>query len=467
MFVRLICSSRKRMLKPHQQLHNKYTKQNNFWIGCDFAFLEKVEPHRNASLRPMKFLPPSRRRAAGRWLTAACATLSISLAVACASPGPPRPPSLRLPVLVKDLTAQRVGDEVQLHWTTPTKTTDDLPVKGPLTAEICRGPAPSTPPSASSVSSACIPVKRVPVQPGPSQAADPLPRPLTLDPVALLAYRVQILNANQRSAGQSPEAFAAAGAAPPPVEDLHATPVREGAMLEWRRQPTAASVELDRFLEGAPPTPTKTARPKPTSKPNPRPANPSPTTKASQTPSQPKPSPPPEVKLKTPQQASDPGGTIDHAAQFGETYRYTAQRVRTATFPGHSLELRSAASPPVVVALKDTFPPHPPTGLAAVPNQATSTADHAPSDHASIDLSWEPNTDPDLAGYIVYRQPVDATGALAGPAIRLNPTPLPGPAYRDETAVVGQTFAYRVTAIDTVGNESAPSADVQERLREQ
>jgi hypothetical protein len=398
----------------------------------------------------MKSLPPSRRQLAGQWLTAACAALSISLAPGCASPGPPRPPSLRLPVLVKDLTAERVGDEVQLHWTTPTKTTDDLPIKGPLTAEICRGPAPSTPP-APSASSSCTPVKRLPVKPGPSQAADTLPRPLTLDPAMLLVYRVQIFNANQRSAGQSPEAFAAAGAAPPPVEDLRATSVREGAMLEWLRQQTSASVELDRLLEGAP-TPTKTANPKPTLKP----------TKASQTPTQPKPSPPPEVKLQTPQQPSDPGGTIDHTAQFGETYRYTAQRVRTAAFPGHSLQLRSAASPPVVLALKDTFPPHPPTGLAAVPNEASSAAGHA-----SIDLSWEPNTDADLAGYIVYRQLVDATGALAGPAIRLNPTPLPGPAYRDETAVLGKNYAYRVTAVDTVGNESAPSADVQERLREQ
>jgi fibronectin type 3 domain-containing protein len=118
------------------------------------------------------------------------------------------------------------------------------------------------------------------------------------------------------------------------------------------------------------------------------------------------------------------------------------------------------------LALKDTFPPKPPTGLAAVPNEATGTPDHASPDQASIDLSWEPNTDPDLAGYIVYRQLVDATGALTGPAIRLNPTPLPGPAYRDQTAIVGKSYAYRVTAVDTVGNESAPSADVQEKLRE-
>jgi hypothetical protein len=396
----------------------------------------------------MVFPTRPRRPHVGRRLTVACATLSVSLAVGCASPGPPRAPSLRLPVIVKDLTAERVGDEVHLHWTTPAKTTDDLPIKGSLTAEICRSPASSSPPPV------CTPVKRLAVQPGPSQAVDTLPGPLTLDPVQLLAYRVQILNANGRSAGPSPEAFAAAGATPPPVEDLRAIPVRSGAMLEWRQQSNAASIELDRQLEGAP-TPTKATKPKPAIKPTLKPA-----AKSSPTPTQPKPTIPAEVKLQTPQQASDPGGTIDRAAQFGETYRYTAQRVRTVSLSGHSLELRSPASPPVVLLLKDTFPPAPPTGLAAVPGGAT------PAD-ASIDLSWEPDTDSDLSGYIVYRQQVNSTGALTGTATRLNANPLPGPAYRDQTAVVGQRYAYRITAIDTVGNESAPSADVQETLREQ
>ena len=164
---------------------------------------------------------PSRPHA-GRCLIAICATLSISLALGCASPGPARPPSLRLPVIVKDLTAERVGDEVHLHWTTPEKTTDDLPIKGSLTAEICRDPAPSSPPQP------CTSVKRLAVQPGPSQASDTLPHALTLDPVALLAYRVQIFNAHQRSAGPSPVAFAAAGPTPPPVEDLRATPSAHG-----------------------------------------------------------------------------------------------------------------------------------------------------------------------------------------------------------------------------------------------
>ena len=146
---------------------------------------------------------------------------------------------------------------------------------------------------------------------------------------------------------------------------------------------------------------------------------------------------------------------------MGESYRYTAQ-TSPARSPsgGHNLELRSIASSPVTVVMRNIFPPHAPSGLEAVPGGATA-ADR------SIDLSWTPNTDPDLAGYIVYRQEVDSKGVAAGTATRLNPTPVVGPAYRDQTAMAGRRYAYRVTAVDTAGNESAPSDAVQETLREQ
>ena len=110
--------------------------------------------------------------------------------------------------------------------------------------------------------------------------------------------------------------------------------------------------------------------------------------------------------------------------------------------------------------MHNTFAPHAPAGLEAIPGGAT------PTEH-SIDLSWAPNTDPDLAGYNVYRQDIDSNGAAAGTATRLNQTPVAGPAYRDQTAVPGRRYAYRVTAVDTAGNESVPSADVQETAREQ
>jgi hypothetical protein len=283
---------------------------------------------------------------------------------------------------------------------------------------------------------------------------------------------VQIFNAQGRSEGLSPEAFAAAGAAPQPIEQLRATPTRDGAMLEWQPKDSTAAVELDRLpigpdgtvIEPAPPKASSRSSSKTTIKKKPekpeKPAPQKPTPDSAPKSLLSPPSAPIEVKLRTPLQSNDAGGTIDRTAQMGESYRYTAQRVRAVSIGGHSLELRSIVSPPVTVVMHNTSPPRPPSGLEAVPGGATA-ADR------SIDLSWTPNTEPDLAGYIVYRQEVDSKGVAAGTATRLNPTPVVGPAYRDQTAMAGRRYAYRVTAVDTAGNESAPSDPVQETLREQ
>jgi hypothetical protein len=365
--------------------------------------------------------------------------------------------------VVSDLSAERVGDTVGLHWTTPEKTTDRLVIKGPMTAEICRITvlAPTLQPSN------CVPVTRLQVQPGPTHADVTLPPDLTIDPPQLLAYRVRILNAHGRSAGFSLEVFAASGAAPQPIDQLRAIPTRDGAVLQWQQRDTSAAVELDRLIVGpngvvAEPVQRKTAS-KSSSKPTikkPSATSQKPAPNTSPKPIQMKPPAPVEVKLRTPPQPADAGGTIDHTAQNGETYRYTAQRVRSVSLAGHTLELRSVVSSPVTVVMRSIFPPHAPSGLEAVPGGATA-ADR------SIDLSWSPNTEDDLAGYIVYRQEIDLKGVAAGTATRLNPTPVVGPAFRDQTAMTGHRYAYYVTAVDTAGNESGPSDTVQETLREQ
>jgi hypothetical protein len=262
---------------------------------------------------------------------------------------------------------------------------------------------------------------------------------LTADPAVLLAYRVQILNANGHSAGFSTPAFAAGGAAAPLIEHLRVTPILTGAMIEWQPEPTPSFIDLDRVL-------VQTGAPKR------RPSTKQPRQLSSSTPT--------EVHLQAGKQSADPGGTIDPTAQRGETYRYTAQRVRAIVLGGHALEIRSAPSAAETVLMRDTFPPATPTGLAAI---ASGTA----PGHSSIDLSWEPNTDPDLAGYIVYRQPVGSDGTLTGTPARLTPTPIPAPAFSDITAVPGHTYSYRVTATDTAGNESPASAEARESIRNQ
>lgn len=395
-------------------------------------------------------------------LSAVAAALLIAYTGGCASPGQPRPPSLDLPEVVTDLTAERVGGVVQLRWTTPERTTDHIDIKGPMTAEVCRMSVSSAQPPP-----VCSSVARLPVRPGVTQSSESLPPVLTVDPPTLLAYRVQIFNAHGRSAGSSPEVFVASGAAPPPVDQFRATAALDGAVIEWEKKDTAAVVELDRLPVAADGTVVEPVLPKTTSKPSSK----SPikkqagTSKKHAPASTPKllqtaPPAPTEVKLRTPRQLADTGGTVDRTARMGESYRYTAQRVRSVTLEGHTIELRSFASAQVTVVMRNTFPPHAPTGLEAVPGGATA-ADR------SIDLSWTPNTDRDLAGYIVYRQEIDAKGVAAGTATRLNPTPVAGPAYRDQTAIAGHRYAYFVTAVDTAGNESTPSETVQESLREQ
>jgi hypothetical protein len=169
--------------------------------------------------------------------------------------------------------------------------------------------------------------------------------------------------------------------------------------------------------------------------------------------------------------AVDAGGTIDRTAQIGHAYRYTAERVRTVELGSQTLELRSLASAEVVVEMKDVFPPEAPVGLVAIPGFAgVESADKASdrsadqvgeqAQRAAIDLSWQPDLEPRIAGYRVYRREVE--GDAAEIWRRLNPELVPVASYRDPSVVAGRRYAYRVTAVDASGNESAPSDGVEE-----
>ncbi len=108
---------------------------------------------------------------------------------------------------------------------------------------------------------------------------------------------------------------------------------------------------------------------------------------------------------------------------------------------------------PFAVEALDIFPPAIPTGLAAV-----ATAGDAGME-TSIDLSWQPVTDPDLAGYAVYRS--ESGGAWR----RISPAqPIVPPAYHDAQVQPGHTYSYAVSAIDQGGHESARSAETEETV---
>ena len=112
--------------------------------------------------------------------------------------------------------------------------------------------------------------------------------------------------------------------------------------------------------------------------------------------------------------------------------------------------IESDPTDPICVIPRDTFPPAAPTNLATVPG------------NGAINLIWNANTEPDLAGYLVLRG--DAPGDTLQP---LTPQPIRETTYRDTTVKSGVTYVYVVVAVDkaTPPNRSAPSNRAQETAR--
>ena len=148
-----------------------------------------------------------------------------------------------------------------------------------------------------------------------------------------------------------------------------------------------------------------------------------------------------------------PDRALDKDIRFGETYEYRAQRVARISVDGRTLELDGQLSAPVRIEILDVFPPAVPAGLAAVAVGAENGGE------AAIDLNWQPDTETDLAGYIVYRR--EGGGAWQ----RISPAqPLVGPGFHDAHVQPGHTYSYAVSAIDQGGHESARSAEAEETV---
>jgi fibronectin type 3 domain-containing protein len=129
------------------------------------------------------------------------------------------------------------------------------------------------------------------------------------------------------------------------------------------------------------------------------------------------------------------------------------QRIARVQVDGRTIELAGEISQPIRVDAQDVFPPAVPTGLAAV-----ATAGEAGA-VPSIDLNWEPNTEPDLAGYFVYRREEETPWQRVS-----GDKPVAGPAFHDIGVLPGHTYRYSVSAVDRGGHESGRSAETQETV---
>jgi hypothetical protein len=353
-----------------------------------------------------------------RLLIFAFAPLFVATMTGCGSPGAPEPPSLRLPAPVLDLAASRIGDSVHLAWTMPTHTSDHLPLKRPVTVEVCRALE----------NASCTSIHTLNLPPGAEGTyTDSLPPDLTRGPERLLRYQVDLRNHAGKSAGPSNAAYTAAGTAPAPMTGLVGAVRSDGVLLGWQAVPGGPvlfRIARDWLTE-------------PQVEENHRSPFASPAPPAHQT-------------LEVPSaEGSDPGHAIDSSALFNQKYRYVLERVATASLAGRTIEVQGLPSEAIEVATTDKFPPPVPEGLAAVADSAGG----------AIDLSWSPNRDNDLAGYRVYRREVH--GNL--PAERIASVGIET-SFRDTGIQADQTYAYSVSAIDQSGNESQPSTEAEETL---
>lgn len=335
--------------------------------------------------------------------------------VGCGTPGAPRPPSLQLPKPVEDLRAVRVGDKVYLQWSVPTETSDGEGLKQLGATRVCRSyPAAAATSCANEVATVAADT----ASDGKMTAVDDLSTALVNSSTDFLNYNVEAQNPRGRSAGPSNAATVFLAPSAPQARNVTASADAEGITLKWvADQPKPSPrlrvthhVRIERAAAGA----AEAA-----------------------------------VIATLPFQAGT-AAYVDRNAEWEKPYQYRViPMTQVLALDGKLLaEFPSEASDPVTITPHDTFAPKAPAGVQAVFSGVAM--------QASIDLTWTPNEEADVAGYNVYRQ--EGSGA----AVKINPQLVQTPAYRDAQVKAGTEYAYFVTAVDARGNESPRSEPARE-----
>jgi|HubBroStandDraft_3_1064219.scaffolds.fasta_scaffold06637_2 hypothetical protein len=364
-------------------------------------------------------------------------TLTLLLAVgapliltACATMGPPQPPSLELPKPPSDLRAVRKGDRVILTWTAPSVTTDRKTVRGRGATRICRG-------LEAKLTQCGVPAGEATAQTGATQAgpstaksskqkisvsySDVLPAAMLDDnPLGFITYAIEVLNADGRGAGLSNQVRVSLVRTLPPPSDFAYRITGQGVVLSWTNDslPTAAARGVHYVYRVY-------RRPE-----------------ASQ------------ERILAGEVPAGSGRSLtltDSSIEWEKTYEYRAETVTVvAQEKQPELEIEGDDTPEVKVFADDVFPPAVPVGLQAVFS--------GPGQKAFVDLVWAPVADVDLGGYNVYRREEGTA------AVKANAELVKTPAYRDVNVVAGKNYLYSVSAVDVRGNESARSEEAGETV---
>jgi len=367
--------------------------------------------------------------------------LVASLCAGCGAPGEPTAPAPIVPAAITDLTAAQAGDGVQLTFTLPAKTIAGERLADAPAIEILRAAAkPNGSPDAKSFRVVyTIPAALVNNYQSEDhvQFVDPVPpEEARASAGGILLYRVRTRASRKRTSADSNTVSVRMLPVAERITSLQIRLTEDAVELTWTAptrtsggEPLASVSEYHVYRGELDSASADTAA-----------AGANPPKDLSQ------------AKWRSPlafQGSSRSTSYRDPAFDFGRTYAYTVRAVTQTG--GHPLE--SSDSTLAGVTPRDIFPPATPTDVRAsviVGNPTNQLANGA-----EVDLSWSINSEPDLAGYRVYRsEREDTAGELVTPELLLSP------AYRDTSVQPGRRYWYRVTSVDRSGNESAPSAPV-------
>lgn len=330
----------------------------------------------------------------------------------CGVPGPPVPPTPKIPQPARDLVTRQSGERVVLRWTVPRLHTDGTRMEGPPKMEVLRIFAPDDVPSEENFAAEA----RVAYSLPPNVVSSFLHTDIVVFPDVLgpdvlrqqggkkAVYAVRAVNEKGQSAGLSNLAAVPVYPVPMPIARVETKVTERAIELRWQPPVRTTSGTPVEAVAGYQVYRSETGEPG-------------------------------SFALH------GTAGTAryeDTQFRFGQRYFYFVRTL--AQYGADTVESENSAI--AAVLARDLFPPPVPANLIAVASAGR------------IDLTWDASAAADLAGYFVYRSIEPGKGYE-----RLNREPLQVQSFADTTVQTGTRYYYLVTALDAEGNESPFSAE--------
>jgi hypothetical protein len=348
------------------------------------------------------------------------AFISLLFLTGCGNVGDPLPPLIQIPEAVSDLQAVQVGKSVRLSWTLPKLNTDGSAATTLSMIEIYRIASSSAGPvvlAPRQFGESAETWRRIPKddfarfqEGGKLVLTDELAEFPSFPVREQFHYAIRAVNQKNQDAGLSNFASLQILAVPRPPENLRSTVAERSITLNW--DTPALNIDGSLVTERPQFNVYRSLDPHFAS----------------------------ASRLNGTPVADD--SFTDESIELDKTYYYAVRSLGNV----HANPVEGDASTVNEVTNRDTYAPRAPTEVTAVSNGTV------------IGLVWLPNTEPDLAGYWVYRSGNDRKFERLGERLLTTASTI------DQSVEKGQTYFYRIQALDLKGNASELSTEVSETV---